>query len=226
MRIRTLLFVPLASAAIYACSCSAPEPSGPPPGYEDVKLEGLVTTASLTAFVGAFESGPPAEIPSRAPILEWPSDGEKLPRDPPASFCWRFGETTAARAKLPREGSAWTSLDFGPLALITPAPSAPFAAIASPLRDLFGSPRPARAAEPPYTGPATYLVFSTDTDPAFLRIFTSDIAYHPTQEVWEQMIAVRKPISLELVSVYVKSDRVLNGDGPAAGTSMQFSISD
>lgn len=226
MRIRTLLFVPLASAAVYACSCSASDAEGPPAGYEDVKLEGQVTTASLTAFVAAFESGPPALIPSRAPILEWPSNGEKLSRDPPVSFCWRFGETTAALAPPPREHSPWASPDRDPFAPITPAPPLPLAAIASPLRDLFGPPRPARAAEAPYTGPATYLVFSTDTDPSFLRIFTSDIAYHPTQEVWDQMAAVRKPISLKLVSVYVQKDRVLNGDGPVAGTSMQFSISD
>jgi hypothetical protein len=216
MHIRTIALIPLASAAIYACSSAEEAPVTVPAGYEDVLLLGGVTDEALASFIQARNARLPADKPSQAATIDWPADGEKLQRDPPVSFCWHFGETAQIRSS-PAVSDRWASLT--PFAAERPAE------LASPLRELFGPPRPALAHGAPFSGIATYLVFSTDTDPKLVRVLTSDIAYHPSPAVWEKMSATGKPITLKIVSGFVEENRVPVGEELVAGGTIQFTIS-
>jgi hypothetical protein len=215
MRIRGLLLIPVASVAIYACSDPDPAQSGLPSGYEDVLLEGLVTDEALVAFVQALEQGPPEDDPSQAATVDWPEDGAQLPRDMPSSFCWRFS------------GSAW--LDRGaPIdrwAGLAPGPAASSAStLMSPLRELLGPPRRALAHGDPFSGIATYLVFSTSAEPRLLRALTGDDVFTPSKEAWDRMAATGEPITLRLVSAFFEQNRVTPDGGPFVGATMQFTI--
>lgn len=215
MQLRSIvLFVPLATSLVYACS-GEPEPPAVPPGYEDVVLEGSVSKATLTAFVGALEAGPPVVMPTRTPALFWPSDGEKLPLSPVTSFCWELGKT-ARRAPQEEEGARWVGL--------SPAPARSFAALASPLRELIGPPRAAHAAGEPWSGIATYVVFSTDTEPKLLRALTSELHFTPTEATWKQWAAMGKMIRVSLVAAGINQGQV-EGGVVVEGSSIAFGIS-
>jgi hypothetical protein len=214
MRLRTLLLVPVASVAIYACSSSDPEPSGPPPGYEDVVLGGEVTDETLVAFVEALEQGAPRDVPSQAATLDWPEDGTQLPASTPPSFCWHIGG--AARRDRGAPPDRWAGLE--PVAPPPPAPAS------SPLRELLGPPRGALAHGAPFTGVATFLVLSTDGDPALLRALTSEVAFVPSQEAWDKVAtAASGPITVHLVSAFFEGDRVTDG-GPIEGSTSQITV--
>lgn len=148
-------------------------PPVPPPGYEDVLLEGEATVETLIAFAAALDEGQPAT--GGLPVhISWPADGEKIHVDDGdvLSFCW-----------------VW-------------APSAKVS----------------------FEGVVFYLVFSTEDDPALVRVLTTDLDYAPSPEVWEKMVAAGKPIELRLLSAIVTGGRVEPGDGPFAGDEMTFAI--
>jgi hypothetical protein len=219
MRARSILLVPLASLAIYACGGSdadPPLPAGPPPGYEDVLLEGLVTSEALQSLAQALAQGAPVDGPSMKAIVDWPSNGEELPAYPASSFCWFFGEV--ARAGSPAD-ARWAGVQ--PDALI---PAKTPDSTASPLRELLGPPRRAFADGQPYTGPATYLVFSTDAEPNLVRALTSRNAFIPSQEVWDTMAAAAAPITLTLATASFDQNRVTPYGAVVAGTKITFTI--
>lgn len=217
MRIRGLLLIPAASVAIYACSDPDPAPSGPPPGYEDVLLEGLVTDEALVSFVQALEKGPPVDDPAQAAIVDWPEDGSKLPRDTPSSFCWRFSGAARLDRGAPAPADRWAALSPG--AALSSAP-----AWTSPLRELLGPPRRALAHGDPFNGVATYLVFSTSAEPRLLRALTGDDVFTPSKEAWDRMAATGETITLRLVSAFFEQNRVTPDGGPFEGATMQFTI--
>ena len=70
MHVRSILLIPLATGAIYACSDADVPATGAPAGYEDVLLEGAVTDETLVAFVQALEKGPPADAPSKSAVFD------------------------------------------------------------------------------------------------------------------------------------------------------------
>ena len=219
MRARSILLVPLASLAIYACGGSdadPPLPSGPPPGYEDVLLEGLVTGEALQSLAKALAVGPPSGGPAPKAVVDWPANGEKLPAYPPSSFCWRFGEL--ARAGSPAD-ARWAGAQ--PDAL---TPEKTPDSTASPLWELLGPPRSAFADGQPYTGPGTYVVFSTDAEPSLVRALTSRNAFIPSQEVWDTMVAVDAPITLTLATASFEQNLVTPYGAVVPGTSITFTI--
>jgi hypothetical protein len=221
MRVRSILLVPIASVAIYACSDAdvaplAPLPSGLPAGYEDVLLEGLMTSESLQSLAQALADGPLEEGASTKAIVDWPADGEALPAYPPASFCWRFGALARAAPPVPYR---WVS--SAPHELLPR--TAPDRAVA-PLLELLGPPRSAFAEGQPYTGPGTYLVFSTAAEPKLVRALTSRNAFIPTDEVWDKMAAAGAPITLTLASASFEQNRVTPYGAVMAGTTITFTI--
>jgi hypothetical protein len=138
MRLRSIVLVPVAAVAVYACS-DDDAASGPPAGYEDVLLEGSVTDETLVAFTEALGQRAPAEVPSQMAVFDWPANGEKLPRNPPRPFCWHFGASAQRASSV--EGERWAGLLPG-----SPAGSAvAHERFVSPLRELFGAPRQAFA---------------------------------------------------------------------------------
>jgi hypothetical protein len=220
MRFRTLLLIPLASALLYACEHDVE----PPAGYDDVVLQGTVTDEALVALAGALDQGPPASLPARAPTLHSPADMAAIPRASGTTFAWHFGMTASApktgapAADVPEKAAWWSPL--------SPAPQAarPIRLLQKPLRELFGPIRSAYAHGEPFTGAATFLVFSTDSDPRLLRVLTSETSYAPDTAAWDKLAAAGKPITLTLSAAEFENNRIVQEGGPFAGSSMTFTI--
>ena len=207
---RLLLLVPMAFALPYACSSeSPPEGETLPGGYEDVLYEGEVTDEALISLVAAFDQGAPSNTPSQAATLDVPAADAMLPKTPIPTFTWHIG--TVTRLSPPR-APALLPVDRAPSRLV------------GPLLELLGPERAAHAHGTPYTGTATWLVFSTDTDPKLARVLTSLTSYTPAQAVWDKMIAAGKPITVELVSALFIENRVAADGGPFQGSKTSFTI--
>lgn len=213
-RFRWLGLLPVASFAIHACSGSDPDQGGAPSGYEDVLLEGEVTDETLEAFAEKLASSSLVEDELQAPVIDWPGQGDKLPKDTPSSFCWRFGP--AAHLDHAPGDHAWAALD--------PRPARTASTWARPLLDLLGPPRSALAHGEPFNGIATYLVFSTASNPKLLRVLTSAEEFTPSKEAWGEMAAVGKPIKLSLVAAVFEENRVPQDGGPFAGIGITFTV--
>ncbi|MCK6587561.1 MAG: hypothetical protein HUU21_00245 [Polyangiaceae bacterium] len=219
MRFRMLLLIPLASALLYACEHDAELPAG----YTDVLLQGTVTDEALVAFAGALDQGPPDVVPSRAPTLDSPAEGAVIPKASATTFNWHFGMTASApKGANPgfSEKAAW----WNPLSPPVQA-ARPIRLLQKPLRELFGPVRSAYAHGDPFTGVATFLVFSTDSDPRLLRVFTSETSYAPDTTAWGKLAAAGKPITLTLSAADFESNRIVQEGGPFAGSSITFTIS-
>jgi hypothetical protein len=130
-------------------------------------------------------------------------------------------------ASAPRGGSFASELHenaaFRPL---SPAPQAakPVRLLIKPLRELFGPVRSAYAHGEPFTGAATFLVFSTDSDPKLLRVLTSEMSYAPDVAALDKLAAVGKPITLTLSAAEFESNRIILDGGPFAGSSITFTV--
>jgi hypothetical protein len=218
MRYRTLLLIPLASVLVYACDHAVE----PPAGYDDVLLQGTVTDEALVAFAGALDQATPAGMPARAPTLDSPPESAAIPRASGTTFSWHFGMTASAprggSADLPEKAAWWSPLH--------PAARAekPIRLLQKPIRELFGSVRSAYAHGEPFTGAATFLVFSTDSDPRLLRVLTSETSYAPDVAAWDKLAAAGKPITLTLSAAEFENNRIIQDGGPFAGSSMTFTI--
>jgi hypothetical protein len=158
----------LALISLHGCG-----PPVPPPGYEDVLLEGEASVETLIAFAAAFEERQVASggLPL---VITWPANGEKLHEEDGdvASFCWGYAQS----AKAVFEGNVF------------------------------------------------YAVFSTEDDPALVRVLTTTFDYRPSAEVWEKMFETGKPITMRLVSAIVTGGRVAPGDGPFVGDEITITI--
>lgn len=213
-----LLLIPLASALLYACEHDVELPAG----YADVILQGTVTDEALVAFAGAFDQGPPATMPSRAPALDSPAEGAAIPKASGTTFTWHFGMTASAPRggdpDLLEKASWWSPLRQAPRA------AKPIRLLQKPLRELFGPVRSAYAHGEPFTGAATFLVFSTDSDPRVLRVLTSETSYAPDTTAWDKLAAAGKPITLTLTAADFESNRIIQEGGPFAGSSITFTI--
>lgn len=210
----------LALGALAASQACAGKPAGPPPGFEDVLLEGEVTHDALTAFARALQINP---VIHGGPGLKitWPADGEKIPVEQGdiASFCWTFTSFSLG----PRR-SVPPALDARWAALPGPAPEARSHRWIGPLAELLGPVRAAHADEEPgYEGVVVWAVFSTPDDPALVRVLTSALDYAPAPAVWKKMAAATQPITLRLFTGVVEDGRSM-AEGPYVGTEMSFTI--
>lgn len=217
MRMRPLLVALAGLAASHACT----EPSSaPPPGFEDVVLEGEVGVETLGAVARALEIKP---VLPGGPGLKftWPADGEVIPEEKggTTSFCWVF--TSSARGPRPGVSSA---PDARWAALPGPVPAARSRGWSDPLAELLGPVRQAHAEPaPPYEGVVSYAVFSSQGDPALVRVLTSRLDYGPDPAAWKKMAAAVQPITLRVVTATVEAGYPIAG-GPYAGAEMTFTI--
>jgi hypothetical protein len=222
MRLRSLVLIPFAAALLYACS-DEPEATTPE-GYADVLYLGTVTDEALVAFVGALEQGPPADVPAKAPTLDAPTTGAALPKSPAPVFSWHIGATSSHNSPVPLhevdDRALWVAPSPAPRAAST---SKPWRFI-GPLRELFGPVRTAYAHGDPYTGTATYLVFSTGADPKLVRVLTSETSYTPDQASWGKLTSAGTTITLTLMGAEFENNRVVQGGGPFKGSSIQFTV--
>ena len=209
---QSLLLVPAATALLYACGHDDAESL--PPGDEDVLLEGNVTDETFLALRGALDQGAPADVPSQAATLDQFADGDTLPRASAPVFTWHFG-AAASRGSAVRP-FRWAGLRLAPERAATQASSA--------FREIFGPVRSAHAHGDPFNGNATYLVFSVDSDPKLVRVFTGATSYTPAQEAWDKMVAAGKPITLTLISAIFEDNRIVPDGGPFTGSTTQFTV--
>ncbi|MDI1450551.1 hypothetical protein [Polyangium sp. 6x1] len=200
------ILIPLASASLYACDHE--EGEGVPAGYEDVVYGGATTDEALAAFLAATEASPPANVASQAPTLTSPMAGA-LPASTIPTFSWLVGASSR---------------------LTPPAPPALLRAeprdepLLAPLAALLGPVRAAHAHGTPFTGYATWLVVSSDTDPKLARVFTSETSWKPTDSVWARITAAKAPITVELQGAQLVDNRIDMDGGPFQGSKTTFTI--
>ncbi|HMY19518.1 MAG TPA: hypothetical protein PKA58_24505 [Polyangium sp.] len=204
---RTLMLVPLACATIYGCETTEEELS---PELADVLFEGATTDEALIALDASIQQKAPVADPTQAPVLDMPT-ATMLPKTPIPTFTWHAGAAV--------RNEPW-NID-APTLLRVPEPQSPFR---GGLAELFGPIKAAHAHGDPLVGPATFLVFSTATNPKLTRVFTSLTSYTPTQAVWDKMIAANAEITLSLVGAQFDANRIADGGGPFQGTKFAFTI--
>lgn len=203
---RVLVLIPLAFALPYACDSH--EEEGAPAGYEDVLYEGEVTDEALVSLASALDQGAPTPSASQAATLDMPADAAMLPKTPIPTFSWHIGATTQNERNAPE-------------LLPTRYASRGFLA---PLVELLGPERAAFAHGTPFTGTATWLVFSTDSDAKLTRVLTSGTSYTPAQAAWDKMVAAGKPITVTLVTAVFADNRIAADGGPFQGSKTTFTI--
>jgi len=207
-----LVFVPLVAASLYACSDDTTDTTPPDEelkGYEDVIYEGEVTDEALVSLVSALEQGP-KDDPAQAPTLVSPM-GE-VPKTPIPTFTWKIG-STAARSTPPTL-LRWAEHD---------SDRAPPRFTAG-LRDLIGPERAAHAHGTPYTGQATWAVFSSASDPKLVRVLTSKTTYTPAAAAWDKIAAAGGTITLTLIGAQFDQNRIATDGGPYKGSATTFTV--
>jgi len=205
---RMLLLVPLACAAIYGCE---QEEEALSPELADVLFEGDTTDEALVALDSALDQKAPVDDPTRAPVLDMPT-GAMVPRTPIPMFMWHVGATVH---QSPQDLHA-------PTLLRLPESTSTFR---SALGEFFGPVKAAHAHGDPLVGPATFLVFSTATNPKLARVFTSLTSYTPAQAVWDKLVAAKAEITLSLIGADFDNNRIADGGAPVQGTKFVFTIS-
>ena len=86
--------------------------------------------------------------------------------------------------------------------------------------------RPARPAHgDPYSGYATYLQFSSTSESHLVEVFTSELTYTPSAEVWDKLAATGESVTLTLIGADFEVDRVIQDGGPYQGTITSLDIS-
>lgn len=206
---RMLILVPLACAAIYGCDHE--EEVVLSPELADVLFEGDTTDEGLVALDSALDQKAPVDDPTRAPVLDMPT-GAILPKTPIPTFTWHAGGMTYLS---PHDLHAPTLLRW----------SESTSTFRSALGEFFGPVKAAHAHGDPLIGPATFLVFSTTTDPKLARVFTSLTSYTPAQSVWDKLVAANAEITLSLIGAEFDNNRIADGGSPVQGTKFVFAIS-
>src|SRR5262249_22747316 len=72
--------------------------------------------------------------------------------------------------------------------------------------------------------PGYFLVFSTDTKPELLRVFTTMTSYKPDKKAWATLLSAMVWTKLTIVSADCADDTVVPGSGPFTGVTMEFCI--
>lgn len=205
---RTLMLVPLACAAIYGCEHT--EGESLTPELADVLFEGAATDEALVALDASIQQKAPVEDPTQAPVLDMPT-GAMLPKTPIPTFTWHMG---AVVRNSPQNLAP-------PELLRIPEHRVSFR---QGLAEFLGPIKSAHAHGDPLVGPATFLVFSTASNPKLMRVFTSLTSYTPTQAVWDKLAGAKAEITLSLVGAQFDNNRLADGGGPFQGTKYLFTI--
>jgi hypothetical protein len=94
-----------------------------------------------------------------------------------------------------------------------------------PLLELLGPVRAAHAEASPESDTTGYfLVFSTDSDPKLLRVFTTKTSYTPDKKAWDTLLSVNIWTTLSILTATFNQGSLTLKDGPYTGGSVQFCI--
>lgn len=69
----------------------------------------------------------------------------------------------------------------------------------------------------PVNGPAYLLVFATDSEPALLRVFTTEETYTPDADAWATVTGAGAPVTVTVTTALFEQNRVAQGGGPWIG---------
>lgn len=180
--------------------------------HRDVVFQGRATDDALAALL-AVE---PTVADDAYPYFATPPDGTEL--DQPLRFSWKLSEPEA-RA-VPSAGPAPT--ERGGRA--ARAPASPWRQAVGPLLELVGPIREAHAAPPPLDGRAFLAVFSTDSDDALLRVFTTELEYMPDAAAWARLTSTPETITGWLLTGEFAGDALVEDGGPFSGGWIQLSV--
>lgn len=220
---RIVLLPALTSAALYygiACD-SVDKPIDPK--LADVILEGSASARALEALVAV----PPKDDPAKGVEIDSPADLAELVPSPITTFKWHQRGATAAGKRSAPGRLAFMTLAAGapqdqPLWSWWSSPPA-LTELTGPLRELLGPERAAHAAAA-MDGAGYFLVFSTDTTPDVLRVFTTKTSYTPDAKAWDKLYAVNTWTTLSIVSAAFTTDSLSPNAGPFQGASIKFCI--
>ncbi|MEJ7734823.1 MAG: hypothetical protein WKG00_37245 [Polyangiaceae bacterium] len=170
------------------------------PEHRDVIFQGGATDDALAALLATD----PTTAETAYPYFATPADGTELAE--PLRFSWKLSEPEARRAPAPR----------------TAAP--PWRTALGPLLELVGPVRSAHAATPRLDGRAFLAVFSTDSDDALLRVFTTELDYMPDAAAWSRLTSTPETITGWLLTGEFADDALVEGGGPFAGGWIQLTV--
>jgi hypothetical protein len=80
------------------------------------------------------------------------------------------------------------------------------------------------AATPKLDGRAFLAVFSTDSDEALLRVFTTELEYTPDTQAWARLTSTPETITGWLLTGEFAGDALVEGGGPFSGGWIQLTV--
>jgi hypothetical protein len=170
------------------------------PEHRDVVFQGGATDDALAALLATE----PTAAKDEYPYFATPPDGTKLAE--PVRFSWKLSEPDAHRAPAPG------------------ATASPWRTALGPLLELVGPIRSAHAATPKLHGRAFLAVFSTDSDDALLRVFTTELDYMPDDQAWARLTSTPETITGWLLTGEFADDALVEGGGPFSGGWIQLTV--
>jgi hypothetical protein len=197
------------TAAFVGCADDTHDADGHDPSLADVIYEGGATDEALAALTAAEVK----QDAAKAAHITWPSNNEAVAPDPPIAFWW---EVTQARRPKGVDPRWWREPRR--------APSGAERAFALLLPPVLGPVRDAHAHGTPISGPAYFLVLSTEDDPKLVRVFTTALTYTPDADTWAKLKGAAKPITAVVTWADFDTNRVVQGGGPWQGEPITITI--
>lgn len=198
-----------AGLAIIGCSDSGATGSGGSGGggavdISDVIYEGGATDEALLALLAKI----PKSDESEGTRFIAPDEGAELSAATPPAFEWAVG--MAARNAPARPTS--------------PADPRPREGLLERALGLVLGVKEAYAHGTPISGRAYFLVIGSAGAPELVRVFTTNLSYTPSAEVWEKIVNEGGPITLSIVNAIFETNRVTQDGGPFTGTPLHVTI--
>ena len=75
-----------------------------------------------------------------------------------------------------------------------------------------------------FTCMAYWLVFSTPDNPRLLRVYTTNPSYTPSAAAWQELVAVKGPITVALTTATFENDELTVEGGPHGGQQLSLTI--
>jgi hypothetical protein len=172
-------------------------------GY--VVYVGQVTADALSRLLGL----PAEDVATERLAIDTPTEGAELSAQTPVAFAYR--QMMAERR--PTEPG-----------LASPQRAGRLRRALAELGALLGPIRPAAAHTPPFNGTGMFLVVSDATGTRRLQVFTDQPSFLSTTTGWATLAAARQPLTLAITWAAFDEGRILDGNGPFVGGSVQFQI--
>ncbi len=212
MRVFTsgVLAAVLFGAGAVGAACVSEEPTETvDPALADVVFQGGATPGALASLLDAT----PVPDVSLAPYISDPPNNAVLKASETPTFRWAPDGVTATRAPIPDS----------PPSLLPPLETRPPRTLAGWLAAVAGE-RTAYAAQPTLTGKGYFLLFSTDSTPRLLRVFTTETSYTPDAKAWKTLVDTGVWTKLIVVSARFWKDHMFAETGPFVGSPVLFCI--